>query len=322
MSGLARGAAEEQGQSMVFFVVLMTGFVLMVALVVDVGMWLQARRSTQVVADAAALAGAQALQSSASPTDAVNDYRRLNSSTTNVTILPSGADSVHVTASRDLPGLFSRLADVAGVTANAQATARVGPPGVLSNDQLQSLGDVVITPLVIDEADACADAQPGCLGTEQTFVLGRELGVMCPGTCSTGRLAGWFTCPRQCLGGSYGSAGGTTDVPGAGRRALTGSVSRAVQSLERRTVIVPLVDSADGSTYHIDGFGALVVTDVNWPTSNGNGNGNGRGNGNGNGNAGPDRLIRGYFTTYRAPGALTTSGGAVDYGVSVVGLTT
>jgi Flp pilus assembly protein TadG len=310
MSGLLRRAGEEQGQSMVFFVVLMTGFVLMVALVVDVGMWLQARRSTQVVADAAALAGAQALQSSASPTDAVSEYRRLNSSTTNVTIGPSGADSVHVTASRELPGLFSRLAEVAGVTANAQATARVGPPGVLSNDRLQGLGDVVITPLVIDESDACAGAEPVCLGTEHTFVLGRELGMMCPGTCSTSRLAGWFSCPRQCLGGSFGSAGGTVDVPGAGRRAVRGPVSRAVQSLDGRTVIVPLVAATGGSTYHIDGFGALVVTGVTWPRNTGNGDPD------------PDRWIRGYFTTYRAPGALTTSGGAVNYGVSVVGLTT
>lgn len=308
MSGLVHRAAEEHGQSMVFFVVLMTGFVLMVALVVDVGMWLQARRSTQVVADAAALAGAQALQSSASPTDAVNDYRQLNSTVTKVTIVPGDASSVRVTASRDLPGLFSRLAEVAGVTATAHATARVGPPGSLSNDRLQSLGDVVITPLVIDESDACAGARPTCLDTTQTFVLGRELGMMCPGTCSTRRLAGWFSCPRQCLGGSFGSAGGTIDVPGAGRRALTGIVSRAVQSLDGRTVIVPLVDGVDGSSYHVDGFAALVVTDANWPRNDGS--------------TDPDRWIRGHFTTYRAPGALTTSGAAVDYGVSVVGLTT
>ncbi len=50
---------EERGQSLVFFVLTMTALFGMLALVVNVGTWLQAQRQAQVVADTAALAAAQ-----------------------------------------------------------------------------------------------------------------------------------------------------------------------------------------------------------------------------------------------------------------------
>ena len=56
---LSRRLREESGQSLVFFVLLMSTFFAMAALVVNVGNWLQAKRHLQAVTDSAALSAAQ-----------------------------------------------------------------------------------------------------------------------------------------------------------------------------------------------------------------------------------------------------------------------
>src|SRR4030081_3705147 len=50
---------EEHGQTLVLFVVLLTGLVVLLAFVVDVGAWLGTKHRLQSVADAAALAAIQ-----------------------------------------------------------------------------------------------------------------------------------------------------------------------------------------------------------------------------------------------------------------------
>lgn len=317
MTRLRRRAGQEDGQSLVFFVVGMTAFVLMVALVVDVGMWFQAQRKTQSVADAAALAGAQQLPySTARASLSAYDYAQLNSpATTLETPTFPTANSIAVTASVKLPGFFSGLAGIAGVTAKAQATAGVGPAAALSNDQLAAAGDTVITPLVVSRGLTLC--MPGCLdGPDQQLVFGSGLGVMCPGGCANNgrsggaQLADWIQCPR-CLTGTYGpgddtNGSGTTSVKDAPPRAVaSGQFTSALRSLEGKTVIVPVFDRDDGSSYRIVGLAALFVRRVSW-------------------NAGRNstKSIWGHFTTYQAPGALSPGGTAANYGVSVIGLTT
>jgi hypothetical protein len=300
------------------------------------------------VVDAAALAGAQALPFD--PRQAVSDarsYASANSSavTLSAPVISQRNSTIDIRASQRLPGIFSSLAGIAGVTAGARAVARVGPAGLLSNDALVKTGDAVITPVVIDDTSACT--RSGCIGpgAQQTFVLDDDLGLMCPSDCSNGRdgrdtMAAWIedcpSRPSECLQGSFGT-GGTVDVDAASSQVTcSNEVADALDSLPGRTLIVPLVDSVDDSPYRIVGFAALVVTDVGWATDNGNGKDNGKGDGNGKGNCngngngkgngkdkGDDnRWIRGYFTTYRAPGGLSTDVSAVDYGVDVIGLTT
>ena len=311
---------DERGQSLVFMVVLMTGFVLIVALVVDVGMWLQVQRKVQSVADAAALAGVQSLpfDQARAGSDA-RTYAQLNSpSTTLDSVSFPTASSIQVRASHSVPGFFSTLAGILGVTAKAHASARIGPAATLDNSGLSKAGTAVISPLIVNQsAVACL---PGCLGIDQTLLfddadhLGSKLGVMCPGGCPSGgrgrnQLRGWFNC-SPCLPGTYGpGTGGTTTVESAPATATDGGQVRgALQSRVGDTLIVPVFDDAGPTSYHLLSFAALVVTGVSWR--------------NDNPSCRPDcKSVTGHFTTYTAPGALSTTETGTDFGVSVIGLT-
>jgi hypothetical protein len=312
---------EESGQTLVFMVVLVTGFVLMMALVVDVGMWFQVQRKVQSVADASALAGVQAL-----PFDqvrAANDartYAQLNSPTTSLdSVAFQSADSIQVQASQDVPSFFSSLGGILGVTVKAHAAARIGPAQTLDNADLEKAGSVIISPLVVNQS--AAGCLPGCVGVDQTLLfddadhLGSKLGVMCPGGCPNGgrgrnQLRSWFNC-SPCLPGTYGpGSGGTTVVQAASASSTDGGQVRgALQGLEGQTLIVPLFDDADAGTYRLTAFAAFVLTGVDWR--------------NDNPSCRPDcKSVTGHFTTSVVPGALpTTDGGGADFGVSVIGLT-
>lgn len=112
----------------VFFVVLLG----MAALVLDVGSWYHADRSAQATADAAALAGAQALPSSPSGAGTLAvQYADKNGggvSGPNVSV-SSGVmanDTIRVTLTRPASGVFTKLFGVRTVTVGAKATARAG----------------------------------------------------------------------------------------------------------------------------------------------------------------------------------------------------
>jgi Flp pilus assembly protein TadG len=122
----------ENGQATVltaiFFVVLLG----MAALVLDIGSWYHADRSAQATADAAALAGAQALPSSPSGAGAFAvQYADKNGggvSAPNVSV-SSGVmpnDTIKVTLTRPASGVFTKLFGVRTVTVGAKATARAG----------------------------------------------------------------------------------------------------------------------------------------------------------------------------------------------------
>ena len=59
----------ENGQAMVLTVLFLAGLIGMSALVLDVGSWFREKRQLQLTADAAALAGAQALPGSPAERD-------------------------------------------------------------------------------------------------------------------------------------------------------------------------------------------------------------------------------------------------------------
>jgi hypothetical protein len=100
------------------------------AFVMDVGAWLQGHRATQAVADAAALAGAQALPVDTGAATAV----ALEYSTKNGGGVAGGdiqfasntltSDTIRVTARRSAPGFLSRVLGVSSVDLTADAEAR------------------------------------------------------------------------------------------------------------------------------------------------------------------------------------------------------
>jgi hypothetical protein len=125
-------AKRENGQAMVMSVLFLTALLGAAALVLDVGSWFREKRQLQSTADAAALAGAQALpESPSSATAFALQYAQTNGrpiSTNNITISSdlSANDTIAVQAKSVAPGFFSKLFGVASVNVGASAAARAG----------------------------------------------------------------------------------------------------------------------------------------------------------------------------------------------------
>jgi Flp pilus assembly protein TadG len=124
----------ERGQVIVLTVIAMTVLLGMAALVLDVGAWFRTKRQLQATADAAALAGAQALPDA--PGAAYNmalDYAGKNGggvagSDVKITSTNGGNDTIAVAAQKNEPGFFSRVFGLNVVDVGANAKAIVGVP--------------------------------------------------------------------------------------------------------------------------------------------------------------------------------------------------
>src|SRR5205823_401618 len=120
----------DNGQATVITVVFLVVLLGMAALVLDIGSWYRADRATQSTADAAALAGAQALPyDPASASSLALQYANKNGggvSAGDVTISNgTGAnDTIKVTVHRGANGVFTKLFGVNSVSVGSKATAR------------------------------------------------------------------------------------------------------------------------------------------------------------------------------------------------------
>jgi Flp pilus assembly protein TadG len=120
----------ERGQALVFVVLFMASMFGLAALVLDVGSWFRSQRQLQSAADAAALAGAQALPDS--PGDAsglAQQYATKNASDLSSADYSIGSDlasndriTVHV--ARNTPGFFAKIFGIDSVQVGATATAQ------------------------------------------------------------------------------------------------------------------------------------------------------------------------------------------------------
>jgi hypothetical protein len=126
-------ARNERGQAVVLTVLAMVVLLGMAALVLDVGAWFHEKRQLQATADAAALAGAQALPER--PSDATNlalSYAGKNGgggvTAGDITISTSkyGNDTIRVNTHKTDPGFFSRVLGIKTVNVKASATATRG----------------------------------------------------------------------------------------------------------------------------------------------------------------------------------------------------
>jgi hypothetical protein len=122
----------ERGQVIVLTVIGLTVLLGMSALVLDVGAWFRSKRQLQATADAAALAGAQALPDD--PGTAYNlalDYANKNGGAVDggdvtITSTNAGNDTISVAAKKQEPGFFSAVLGVSAVDVGAKAKALVG----------------------------------------------------------------------------------------------------------------------------------------------------------------------------------------------------
>jgi hypothetical protein len=124
----------QRGQSMVLTLVFLTVLLGMAAAVIDVGAWYRGHRQTQSTADATALAGAQKLPHPDSAKTLALDYAGrngggVNGSDVTFTSDREANDTIHVTARKAVPGLFTKLMGINSVTARSTSAARVSPMG-------------------------------------------------------------------------------------------------------------------------------------------------------------------------------------------------
>jgi Flp pilus assembly protein TadG len=127
----ARNARNEQGQATVLALVFLVVLLGMAALVLDFGSWYRADRDTQSAADAAALAGAQALPDDTSQAVSLaSGYASKNGGGLDGTAISSSIapdDTIKVTIKRQSPGIFTKLFGIDSATVGSKATARVAP---------------------------------------------------------------------------------------------------------------------------------------------------------------------------------------------------
>lgn len=124
----------EHGQAAALSVLFLTVLLLSAVAVIDVGSWFREDRDTQRVADAAALAGAQALpESQGLAQDYAIEYGTKNGggvAAANVvfstTVMPG--DTIQVNVERPAPGFFSQVIGIDSVQVGSVAKARAGVP--------------------------------------------------------------------------------------------------------------------------------------------------------------------------------------------------
>jgi Flp pilus assembly protein TadG len=165
-------ARNQKGQATVLSLVFLTVLLGMAALVLDIGSWYRADRDTQSTADAAALAGAQALpDSTASASSLASSFASKNGGgldSVNFSSSFGPNDTIKVTVKRSAPGIFTRLFGVSSVNVGSKATARTA----LINSAKY------VAPIVVKNVHPKLLGTPGCPcfdpGNTTTIPLGRN----------------------------------------------------------------------------------------------------------------------------------------------------
>lgn len=252
----------EAGQAAVLSVLFLVGLLGALALVLDVGSWFRAQRAAQSAADAAALAGAQALPDSKSTSGALaSQYLAVNDggsgelawSTKNV---PN--DTIHVTVTRQAPGIFSKLFGISSVTVRAKASARSGSisraryAAPIAVDRAHPL--LNCTPLPCFEEETTLDLKKTGPGAFRLLNLDRTKGG------SGGEItAGWILRGYA----AYMPLGWYGSDPGAAFN--DSKVKEALDIRRGDELLFPVYDRVKGGganfEYRVVGWVGFVVTD-------------------------------------------------------------
>jgi len=301
----------EHGQAAVLTIVFLTVLLGVAALGVDVGSWFQAKRHLQAAADAAALAGAQALpESPADARAAAEQYAADNGATlaaANVAfssdLAPDDTISVRLTAAA--PGFFSKLFGIGSVSVGATAAARadnvnaalhVAPITVnWKHPMLQCTPLPCSDPTEIDLADLHKAGSGDAAGSFGLINLDPKDN----GTVSAGTLGGWITSGFD----QYMPLGDYFAVPSS--KFNSSSVVSALDVSIGQVLLFPVYDTiaSPGSNahFHIIGWVGFRVTGFD---ANGN----------------PGKIF-GSFTRRISEGIQVNAGDTTpDYGVRAVQL--
>jgi Flp pilus assembly protein TadG len=279
MTRLARIFRADGGQALVFVVAILAVLLGIAALVIDGGKWMQTQRQLQTAADAAALAGVQALPSStSSATSFANTYVQNNFSGASGAITyptspspPCGVNNcIRVVASKTAPGTLAKIYGSVfnNVNVTARAMAAVTVPSQMKN----------VAPIAVKNTVACTS--PSCYGQTKTVsfdesaVASSTIGLLdltCHSTSSTAcpwnagigasELHDWIEdgyAPALPSGQWYGVKTGQTIGPI--RQALTDRIGVPL--------FFPVFDTVANSGpvyyFHVIGWAAFVIDTVDF----------------------------------------------------------
>ena len=308
----------DRGQATVITLVFLVVLLGMAALVLDMGSWFRADRATQSTADAAALAGAQALPENPGQANALaQQYATSNGGlgTGNVQLSSKivSNDTIKVTVKRSAPGFFSKLFGVKTVTVGSTATARsegvssvkgVAPITVhWKHPMLHCTGPAAhptcnpdfVTQTTLNLEDL---HQPGGGNGSGAFGL-LNLNYGDPtGNIGAGTLADWLLHGFQ----DYLPLGNYFSAPSANFN--NSQFQDAMTQVLGKEVLFPvyrlLTGPGSNAKYDIIGWVGFVITSFNPSGSSG--------------------TITGHFTSFTADGVQVTTGGNPYFGVKKVEL--
>jgi hypothetical protein len=194
----------DAGQAMGMAAISLVALVAMTAFVLDIGSWFRADRQLQVVADAAALAGAQALPKDPAKALALaEEYAEENGGPAAEEMKIESDlvdnDTISVTYSDDAPGFFSQIVGIDSVKVRARASARASKPA-----GMRWVAPIVVNekhPLLHCTAPSVCDPE---FGVETTLGL---INLHSPGS---GDAAGAFGLINLQYGDKSGSVGAST----------------------------------------------------------------------------------------------------------------
>jgi hypothetical protein len=309
---MTRRLSDERGVAAVLTVLFMTVLLGMTALAIDVGSWYKAKRALQAKADAAALAGAQALPESTVDAQALAiQYAQQNGGSLDASGITFSSDitpndTISVNMTEQAPGFFSRVFGIGSVNVGAHAAARTDnvsaaeyvAPIVVNwkHPMLQCKPLPCPTPTEIDLADL---HQPGSGDAAGSFGLINLIQGDSSGSVGSGTLGQWIEGgfdQYMALGDYYAvpsSKFNSNDV----RDAMTASIGKELLFPIYKTITGP----GDNAVYTIIGWVGFHVTSFDASGSNG--------------------TVYGWFTRRISEGIQVTSANQVpDYGVRAVQL--
>jgi Flp pilus assembly protein TadG len=296
----------ERGQALVLMVLFLVSLLGLATLVLDVGSWYRSKRQLQSTADAAALAGAQALPNSAGDAYglaqqyATKNAADLSSADYSIgsNLAPNDQITVHVT--RNAPGFFARIFGVDSVQVGATATAQA-----MMMAQARHVAPIVVK----DTQSMLGDPGCPCFGpaNETTIPLRTnapggfalvDLSGNGTGTTSSDAIANWIVNGYP----DYLPVGKYLSDPGA--KFNNSEIQDALNSRIGTDILFPVYDTYSGgganAGYHVIGWAAFHLDAV---STNGQGS------------------LTGYFTDITWDGlASTTSGAVPNFGAHTVQL--
>jgi hypothetical protein len=253
----------EDGQAAVLAAVTMVALLGMAGFVIDVGSWFRQQRGTQATADAAALAGAQALPTDPATARALAaSYAAKNGGGTGTTITVSSHftpnDMITVKQTQTTQGFFSRLFGVNTVNVGAKASAVAEIPTEVSG----------VAPIAVNLSHPMLSGSGcPCFGQPTSIPLGK-VGV--PGgftlldltnkngAIGSSTLADWIERGYQ----SYLPLGDYDSDPGA--KFDSSDIQDALQTRFQTDLLFPVYDQVSGNganaQYQIVGWASFHLT--------------------------------------------------------------